>query len=426
MHVSLVKGQKTDLTKTNPGLTQIGIGLGWSSPADVDLDTSAFLLGANGKVDHDEQLIFYNNPSKNGVTFINQPSHENDKRQFSVQFTSVPAHVEKMSITLTIHEGENLKQQFSQVNQMYVRIFDSRTGQDMIRYELGNQFSVETAIVVGELYRYGNEWKFSAVGAGFSGGLKALCANFGIEVKDEPTPSSAPIPTPSSLSPTSAVTPPFIPPVPVNQGSSSSEVPVNLTKIELKKKGERINLEKKSTGRLGEIVINLNWNQKKKSSGLFGKSKAIDLDLACLYELKSGEKGVIQALGNRFGSLNKKPYIALDGDDRTGSVTTGENIRINGDHLKEFERILVFTFIYEGATSWSEADGIVSVKQEGGPDIEVKLNEHDNHRRMCAIALIRNNNNETFSIERLVQYFSGHQELDKGFNWGMKWVAGSK
>jgi tellurite resistance protein TerA len=417
MHISLVKGQKTDVTKTNPGLSQIGIGLGWNSPANIDLDTSAFLLGASGKVDNDEQLVFYNNPTKSGVNFIDQSSHGTDKKQFTIQFLGVPANVEKVAITLTIHEGEKLKQQFSQVTQAYLRIFHPSTGQDMLRYELGNQFSFETAIVVGELYRYGIEWKFSAIGSGFSGGLKALCGNFGIEVKDEPTPSPVPNPTPTPPpvpTPAQASKPPLIPPA-----------PINLNKIELKKKGDRISLEKKTTGNLGEIVINLNWNQKK-SGGFFGKSKVIDLDLACLYELKNGEKGVIQALGNRFGSLHREPYISLDGDDRTGSVTTGENIRINGNKLSEFERILIFTFIYEGATTWSEADGVVSIKQDGGPDIEVKLNEHDNRQGMCAIALIRNQNNETFSIERLVQYFSGHKALDEAFGWGMRWVAGHK
>ncbi|UKS27418.1 TerD domain-containing protein [Paenibacillus sp. HWE-109] len=419
MHISLIKGQKADLTKTNPGLSTIGIGIGWQAPAHVDLDTSAFLLGANGKVDHDDQLVFYNNPTKNGVKFIDQPSSGQDQKQFAIQFSEVPTNVEKIAITLTIYEGEKLKQQFGLVNQAYIRIFHQGTGQDILRYDLGNQFSVETAIVVGEIYRYGSEWKFSAIGSGFSGGLKALCGNFGIEVKDEPTappttnPTPAPTPAPTAA-PIPSSTPPLIPPA-----------PINLNKIELKKKGDRISLEKKSAGQLGEILINLNWNQKK-STGFFGKSKGIDLDLACLYELKNGQKGVIQALGNQFGALNREPYIALDGDDRTGSVTTGENIRINGNKLTEFERILIFTFIYEGATTWSEADGVVSIKQDGGPDIIVKLNEHNNRQGMCAIALIRNQNNETFSIERLVQYFSGHKQLDEAFGWGMRWVAGSK
>ncbi|MBP1993492.1 TerD family protein [Paenibacillus eucommiae] len=439
MTVALIKGQKTDLTKTNPGLSQLVIGLGWSAPAQVELDTSAFLLGANGKVANDDNLIFYNNPNKGFINYMDKPAASTDKKQFAVQLSAVPANIEKIAVTLTIYDGEKLKQQFSQVTDAYLRIVHSGTGQEIVRYDLGNQFSVETAIVVGELYRYNGEWKFSAIGSGFSGGLKALCGNFGIEVKDEP--ASEPVPQPPKIEPAPVPQPPtpiVIPPRPATTSSAPpaapvvpaspqpSAKPVSLSKIELKKKGEKINLEKKAGGSLGEILINLNWNQKSKPSGFFSRNKGIDLDLACLYELKNGEKGVVQALGDKFGSLNRAPYISLDGDDRTGSVKTGENIRINGNKLSEIERVLIFTFIYEGATNWAEADGVVSIKHEGGPDIEVRLNEHDNRKGLCAIALIKNSNNETFSIERLVQFFSGHPDLDKAFNWGLRWVAGSK
>ncbi|MNC10793.1 Tellurium resistance protein [compost metagenome] len=180
----------------------------------------------------------------------------------------------------------------------------------------------------------------------------------------------------------------------------------------------------KGTDSLGEIQINLNWYQKK-SSGWFG-SKGIDLDLGCLFELKNGIKGSVQALGESFGSLNRPPYISLDGDDRTGSIATGENLRINGHYLSEISRIVIFAFIYEGITNWSEADALVTIKQQGGPEIEVRLDEHNNNKGMCAIAMIRNQNDETFSVERLVEYFGGHQELDQYYNWNLRWEAGSK
>ncbi|MNG21859.1 hypothetical protein D3C84_1062750 [compost metagenome] len=107
-------------------------------------------------------------------------------------------------------------------------------------------------------------------------------------------------------------------------------------------------------------------------------------------------------------------------------MKTGENIRINGAKVSEIERILVFTFIYEGVANWSEADGVVTISQNGGPDIIVHMNEYDNRKGMCAIALIQNVNNETFSIERLVQFYNKHSELDQAYGWGMRWVAGSK
>ena len=131
---------------------------------------------------------------------------------------------------------------------------------------------------------------------------------------------------------------------------------VNLNKIELTKKGQSINLEKK-TGKIGRITVNLNWNQQaQKPSGGFlsslfgGKNSGVDLDLGCLFELKNGDKGCVQALGNSFGSYQDRPYIELDGDDRTGSISNGENLRINGDFLKEIKRIVVFSFIYQGGS----------------------------------------------------------------------------
>ena len=207
---------------------------------------------------------------------------------------------------------------------------------------------------------------------------------------------------------------------------------VNLNKIELTKMGQSINLEKKSV-KIGRININLNWNQQSAQnagglfSSLFGsKSKGIDLDLGCLFELKNGDIGCVQALGNAFGSYNNPPYIELDGDDRTGAVSNGENLRINGDFVADIKRIVVYTFIYEGVTNWVKADGVVTLSYGDGQDIVVRLDEHRNNMNMCAIAMIENVNNETFKVKRLVEYFDGHQSLDRAYNWGLHWTAGSK
>ncbi len=112
----------------------------------------------------------------------------------------------------------------------------------------------------------------------------------------------------------------------------------------------------------------------------------IDLDLGCLYELTDGSKSCVQALGNAFGQLHSPPFVELDGDDRTGMVSGGENLRINGDKVKDIKRVLVYAFIYEGVANWSEADGIVTINYETGPSVEVRLNEHRNGKNMCAIA----------------------------------------
>ncbi|MNO38108.1 General stress protein 16U [compost metagenome] len=408
MSTQVVKGQKADLTKGNPGLHQMIVEIAWHAPSSMEIDASAFLLGSEGKVRGDDDLIFYNNPSTSYIRYKDMPGQATGGlRHFEVELDKIPPDIMRIAFTLTLYDGENRKQSFGQMSEAHCRILTQAAGPEILRCNLGSHFSVETAVVVGELYRYSGEWKFNAIVAGFDGGLRALCSNYGIEVSEEPPPAS---PKPETAE--------------RQESTSSAPLNLNLKKIELKKKGDSINLKKSAAG-LGEVLVNLNWNQKQ-SGGLFSRKGGVDLDLACLFELKSGHKGVVQALGNAFGHYQQPPFVMLDGDDRTGSVTTGENLRINGSKVAEIERILIFAFIYKGVTHWSEADGVVTITQGGGPDIIVNLDEHNNRKGMCAIAMIQNVGNETFSIERLVQYFSGHREMDQAYGWGLQWVAGSK
>lgn len=422
MELSLTKGQKADITKNNPSFKNLLVGMGWSSAAGVDVDFSAFLLRTGGKAAGDQDLIFYGNPKDtNGSIELAGDNKRSlagkiDQEQVMIRINDVPQAIERISFTLTIYDGEAKRQSFSSVNDAYIRVIDEGTGREILRYELGKNFSIETAIVVGDLYRYNGEWKFNAIGSGYSGGLAALCKSFGIEVKPD-----APAPNPPA-----EVKAPIIPPKPPEPViTESNNAPISLSKISLKKRGDVINLQK-GAGALGEIVVNLNWNQKKASTGFFGRSSGVDLDVGCLYELKNGMKGSVQALGNSFGDFSRPPYVSLDGDDRTGSITTGENLRINGNKVSEIKRVVIYAYIYEGATNWAEAAGVVTISQSGGPDIEVRMDEHNNRKGMCAIAMIENVNDQTFSIQRLVQYFSGHRELDEAYSWGLRWVQGSK
>ncbi|KUP22503.1 TerD family protein [Paenibacillus sp. DMB5] len=423
MGIEAVKGQKVDLTRGNPGLASLTAEISWHAPADMEIDASAFLLGAQAKVSSDDDLIFYNNPVTPFIRYKDMPAGgSSGLKHFEIELDKVPSETMRIAFAITLYNGESRRQTFGQMSNAYFRLLNRMTGEEIMRCNLGNHFSVETAVVVGELYRYNADWKFSAIVAGFEGGLKALCGNYGIEVEDEPAPPKmenqpprpSPVPPPPAPSPVPAPVP--APPAP--------PLNLNLKKIELKKKGDSINLKKSASG-LGEILINLNWNQRQ-GGGLFSRKGGVDLDLACLYELKDGRKGVVQALGNAFGHLQQAPYIMLDGDDRTGSVKSGENLRINGSKVAEIRRVLIFSFIYQGVTHWSEADGVVTIHQDDGPDIIVNLDEHNNRKGMCAIALIQNVGDETFSIERLVQYFGGHREMDQAYGWGLRWVAGSK
>ncbi|KGX90692.1 chemical-damaging agent resistance protein C [Pontibacillus halophilus JSM 076056 = DSM 19796] len=192
MAITLSKGQRIDLTKTNPGLTKAVIGLGWDinhydGGSSFDLDASAFLADESGNVQNDQEFVFYNNlQDPSGAvehTGDNRTGEgEGDDEQLTVNFSQVPSHVEKVAITVTIHDAEGRNQNFGQVSNAFVRVLNPETNEELIRYDLGEDFSIETAVVVCELYRHNGEWKFSAVGSGFSGGLAALCRNFGLEV----------------------------------------------------------------------------------------------------------------------------------------------------------------------------------------------------------------------------------------------------
>jgi tellurium resistance protein TerD len=192
MAISLQKGQKVDLTKTNPGLTKVYVGLGWDTNKydggnEFDLDASVFLLNENGKVNSDADFIFYNNKkhSSNSVEHLGDNltgAGEGDDEQVKVDLSAVPENIHKIAFTVTINEAEARRQNFGQVSNAFIRVYSADNGEELIRYDLGEDFSIETAVVVGELYRNGNEWKFNATGSGFQGGLAALCNNFGISV----------------------------------------------------------------------------------------------------------------------------------------------------------------------------------------------------------------------------------------------------
>ena len=192
MAISLQKGQKVDLTKGNPNLSKIVVGLGWDTNkydggADFDLDAAAFLLGSNGKVIRDEDFVFYNNLKHDSGSVLHMGDNltgegEGDDEQIKVDLSKVPSNIEKISFTVTIHEADSRHQNFGQVSNAFIRIVDETTNREIIRHDLGEDFSVETAVVVGELYRRGGEWKFNAIGSGFKGGLAALGRNFGVNV----------------------------------------------------------------------------------------------------------------------------------------------------------------------------------------------------------------------------------------------------
>jgi tellurite resistance protein TerA len=227
-----------------------------------------------------------------------------------------------------------------------------------------------------------------------------------------------------SKRPKSPQTPPAAA-APANPAAQPSAPAVNLGKLSLTKQAPTVNLAKPGASG-GTIRINLNWAQSEGSGGLFGKrKKGVDLDLRCLYELADGSRGGIGALDRAFGSLEKRPFIHLDQDDRSGNSVAGENMFVNLADPSVFRRILVFADIYSGSPNWAAIDGVVTVESQFGPPIEVRMDSARNNLRTASIALIEVGA-QGVTITRAVDYFSGGDKMDKQFRWGLNWGRGSK
>jgi tellurium resistance protein TerD len=191
MGISLQKGGNLSLNKSAPGMTRIQVGLGWASRttsgADFDLDASAFLVNESGKVRGDHDFIFYSQ-LKSKCGSIEHTGDDlvggggGDDETLLVDLTKIPRDVQKVIFGVTIHEADIRNQNFGQVMDAFIRIVNSDTNEEVVRFDLSEDYSVETAMVFGELYRHGGEWKFRAIGQGYAGGLRAMALQFGVDV----------------------------------------------------------------------------------------------------------------------------------------------------------------------------------------------------------------------------------------------------
>lgn len=397
----LSRGQRAKIADLVPNGQRFSLGLAIDAPG-LTLDFACFGLDGQGKLADERYMTFFNQPATpcGGVTLATPPG---DVAGFSLDLGKLPASIERLTLTTAL-DGPGA---MSKIASGHVRFLDASN--EVARFAFaGADFADERALMLLELYRKDGIWRTCAIGQGFNGGLDALVRHFGGNVA-EPTPTPAPAPTP--------------PPA----ASQPASPPVNLSKITLEKRGNVVSLEKRADSGHGEIVINLNWTTGTTKKGFFGgqKSEKVDLDVGCLFEMRNGGKGVVQALGNAFGDFHKPPYIALDADDRTGTRTEGENLRINGRHWDEISRIVVYAFIYEGVPNWAEANAVTTLKTPGQPDIEIRLDSHRNDRRMCAIALLENQGGSV-RVTKLVDYYPGHREVDQAHQWGLQWTRGSK
>jgi tellurite resistance protein TerA len=421
--MDLQPGQNFSISKHSPAPAAVDLALSWE-PASTPLiiDANAFALTAEGKVRSDGDFIFYNQLTLAGGGL----ERASDGRRFTVHFARLPAVIEKIAIALTLDQGRRRGQSFGQLSQVRAEISDAQSKASLAVFPLATKMMAETALIVGELYRRNGEWKFRALGQGFVGGLAPLARQYGVDVDEDP--DAAPVAPPASISPPALPRPatPATPATPSAVPPFASPKPIRLEKVTLDKKGSSISLEKKGQG-FEELLINLNWNQGGGGKGFFGRltSRKVDLDLGCLFKLRDGQVGAVQALGNNFGSLQQPPYIQLMGDDRSGASAAGEFMRINGHQWDQVDRLVVFALIYEGAPNWAETDAVVTIQTPGQPILEIRIDSHRNDQRMCALAMLENQGGN-IKVTKLVEYFLDHRFLDQAYGFGLRWVAGSK
>ncbi|MEE4379079.1 MAG: TerD family protein [Candidatus Competibacteraceae bacterium] len=425
--MNLQPGQNISITKQSPTTRSIEVVLQWEPPnSPLELDSSAFALTAQGKVRGDEDFVFYNQPTLSGGGI----QRSTDGKQFTVDFQSLPSAIDKIALTLTVHQGQRRRQSFSQLRQVTVELRDAQSKVGIATFPLATGGMPETALVVAELYRRNNEWKFRAVGQGFVGGLGPLASHFGVAIDDDPDVAAPPPPQPAAGPASPVRNQPAPQPTP-----SPAARPVRLEKITLEKK-QPVSLKKIGQG-FDKIIVNLNWNQAPPASGgggflggLFASKQGTDLDLGCLFELNVQHQGrpivgAIQALGNSFGNFDQMPFIRLLGDDRSGNSAEGEFLHINGRQWEQIRRVLIFAFIYEGVPNWAAADAVVTINTPGQPTLEVRLDSHRNDQGMCAIALLENTGGN-IQVTKLMDYFQSHQYMDSAYKFGLRWTAGKK
>jgi tellurite resistance protein TerA len=392
--------------------------LGIASRCDIEImletlghsvDIACFGLDSADHLSDDRYMVFYNQLAspERAVTLTTSP----DAGTFRVDLDALPASIVKLVFTATLSGADTLRS----IGRVSLRLGDA------VAFTLrGADFNAEKAVMLAELYRRDGQWRFGALGQGFDGGLAALLRHFGgVEAGAARLPASSHAPAAAPAAP---------------RAGAPAANKVSLSKITLDQRGDKVSLEKQRERGFGRIHVNLNWNQQpsgEPARGLFGKlreaaatRRGIDLDLGCLYELADGTTGVVQALGNAWGRFETAPFVALDGDDRTGTAAGGENVYINGDRLDAIRRVLVFAFIYRGVANWAQTDGVVTVRLADQPPVEVRLDNGD-RQAMCAIAMLENRNGR-LQVTKLAEYVAEHRALDAKYGFGLRWTVGSK
>ncbi|ESQ73964.1 TerD family protein [Asticcacaulis sp. AC402] len=387
-------------------LSDLGIGTQCAVKVEFGMDgadIAAFGLNKDRKIGDDRYVVLFSNTRTPEGAITLAPS--SGAALFNLELDKLPSSIDRVVFTAT-HDTRPV----GESRPLLVTV-----GNAQATFNVAEHLNAEKAAMLIEIYRHSSGWRLGTIAAGFEGGLASLIAHFGGEVADAPAPAPAAAPAPIPV----AQTAPAASPAPAAAAS------VSLKKVTLEKGNSRVSLQK-TGGSFGEIVLNLNWSQLEQKRGLFGGgTKTLDLDLGVMFELQDGYKGCIQGLGRSFGDYEREPYIQLSGDDRTGAVTSGETIRVNGRHFDKIKRIGVFALIYEGAPNWQQTDGVVRMTVPGQPEIEIRLVEGRDNARLCGIALL-NNVNGNLQVDRHMQYYRDQKQFADDIGIFLQWTAGRK
>ncbi|MEI8308416.1 MAG: TerD family protein [Chloroflexales bacterium] len=407
----IVKGQKAKLADiTSATQFDVGLSVSFTSPHVVDI--SCFGLDSNGRLSDDRYFIFYNQKESPCGSLAALGARDGDQERFRINLAGLPGTVRRLVLTATIDGAGTM----AQISQGYVRLLVNNA--EVARYHFtGSDFNDERAIIIGEFY-FKDMWRFGAVGQGFNGGLKALLQHFGgEEIAAQPAPAPA--------RPTSSPPPPPARPTPAPAPAPSPGV--TISKVTLEKKGDKKAVDLRKGGGLQPLHFNLNWDNPNANKhgflGLGGGGAAPDLDLGCMYRLKDGSQGVIQPIGGVFGARDSPPFIFLDKDDRTGAAADGENLFIYRPDL--IDAVMVFALIYEGSRDFTSVNGRMTIREQTGNEIFIRLNSPDPHLTFCAICMVRRAGT-TIEIVKEERYFKGHPDADQYYHFGFTWRAGSK
>lgn len=403
MH-KLIAGQKLKVSDITSGKI-LDVRLEIENP--IIYDFMGIVLNSQEKIISEQHIVYYGRKQDPDAVLNLYQQHKTLSRM-KVNLAAANADVRHIALVLSVEQKNSLK------NIGSGKVVIAAAGTDIVAFDfLAADFEQEKSVMLLEFY-FKDVWRLKVVAQGFNEGLSKTIQHYGGKtihairpvVEDENNAASGNK---------------DLDKMPVNN------IDINLEKVVLQDRGDRGIISLKKTKRNQPIHINLNWDIILHGFADAFVAPKIDLDLGCMYEMQDGSKGVIQALGRRFGSAEEFPYIYLDHDDRSGISKNGENLYILRPDL--IQRVLIYAYVYEGILNFQDVDGRLSIKDGQGQEIYLELTQPDPRLSFCTIALIENESDgisNEIGVTKEVLYFSDHKEADEHYEFDFSWKSGKK